>query len=288
MRRQQMIDYYALKSRRMAPVIQHYTKRDSIIYNLGIGAGVIRHADDALLNEVWEDRLTVLPTMASALCVDVSWHADPCTGISADRTVHGEEALTILHPLPAEGRVRGETRVEEVYDKGAGRGALLVLAKDLSDADSGVAYATVHSTIFLRSDGGFGGPTDSPVPPPIPGRPADRVICQPTRPEQALIYRLSGDVFGIHVDPDFARRVGFDGPILHGLATKGMACRQLVKHFADGDQRRVRHISARFSAPMYPGIPLAIEIWEEGPGRAAYRCSTEGKVVLNDGLFEFE
>jgi hypothetical protein len=145
-----MIDYGALKAWNMAPVIREYTVRDSVIYNLGIGGGVIEDANEAPLEDVWEERLMVAPTMASALCVDTSWHTDARTGISADRAVHGDEAVTIHHPLPRSGRICGLTRVEEVYDKGAGRGALLMLAKELTDPDCGFAYATA---VF---------PTDSP------------------------------------------------------------------------------------------------------------------------------
>jgi acyl dehydratase len=103
-----------------------------------------------------------------------------------------------------------------------------------------------------------------------------------TRPEQALVYRLSGDRNPLHSDPAFAQFAGFDRPILHGLCTYGFAGRALLQRLCDGDPSRFGSIEGRFSSPVFPGEELTTEIWRTGDGTAVFRVLASGDRVVFD------
>jgi acyl dehydratase len=184
--------------------------------------------------------------------------------------------------------VVGVAAVEAIHDKGEGRGAVLVLKQDVRNAADNRLIATNRARVFLRADGGFGGTDNAPKPHPIPERTPDIVVMTPTRPEQALIYRLTGDWIPLHVDPVFARRAGFKGPILHGMATYGLAGYTILRQLCGGEPARLKRLDARFSSPVYPGDLLTMEIWKESDGEAAYRCLVGDKVVLNNGYVRYQ
>jgi acyl dehydratase len=187
--------------------------------------------------------------------------------------------------LPAEGTVSATVRILDVFDKGVGRGAVLYVQTSLIDPADGAALATLHSTIFARGDGGFGGPPGNPPPlEAVPERTPDITNVYKTAPGQALLYRLLGDRNPLHSDPDFARRVGFDRPILHGLCTYGIAVRALVKDMCGHDPARIAHLEARFTAPVFPGEEILTEMWRTDEG-GAFRALVPGRgtVVLDRG-----
>ena len=249
-------------------IVQTYTARDSMLYALGLGLG---HdpVDPAQLRFVYEGAhphpFAAFPTMPVVLCHPGQWTADPATGISRSQQVHGEQGIVIHRPLQAAGRLRGRTRVAGVVDKGQGRGALLYTERHLVDDESGEPVATLTSTSFCRGDGGFGGPA-GPIRQahPIPDRAPDAVVDLPTLPQAALIYRLSGDLNPLHADPAYARKAGFDRPILHGLSTFGMAAWAALRAFRDGEPAALRALAVRFSAPVAPGETVTFELWRDG------------------------
>jgi len=290
-----MIDPDKLMRWPLPPVTQAYTERDTLLYALGLGLGQQQPLDPAQLSFVYEGApggLRVLPSMAVVLATGPFWMQDPATGIDWQRILHGEQTLRLHKPLPAAGTVVGEHRIEALYDKGAGKGALMLLERKLFDAASGDLLARVGSTVFLRGDGGFGGRSDgAPQPHPLPtDRAPDQVFDLPTRPEQALLYRLSGDLNPLHIDPAVARAAGFERPILHGLCSYGIAARALLALLCGNDPARLRRLDLRFASPVYPGETLRFEVWLEAPGRAAFRAQVveRGPLILNNGLAEFE
>src|SRR5258706_10633851 len=169
-----MIDPAKLMRWPLPPVTQTYTERDSIVYALGLGVGHSNPADAALLNFVYEGApggLAALPSMAVVLATGPFWMQDPATGIAWQRILHGEQTLRLHKPLPAAATVVGEHRIEALIDKGAGKGALMLLSRTLYDRAGGDLLATVGSTVFMRGDGGFGGRADgAPRPHPMPDR----------------------------------------------------------------------------------------------------------------------
>lgn len=250
--------------------------RDAMLYALGIGMGADPLDRDELAF-VHENGLKAVPTLATAVAFRTGLLAK--TGIDFTRVVHGDQACVFHRPFPPEGRAVGEGRIVAVQDKGAGKGAVLVAERTLRD-EAGAPLVTLTSGVFARGDGGFGGPNAArPEPPAPPERAPDATLELPTRPDQALLYRLSGDRNPLHADPGFARAVGFPRPILHGLCTYGMACRAVLKAFAGYDPARLRSIAARFSAPVFPGETVTVDLWRDGPA-----VSFQGRVKARDAV----
>jgi len=275
----------------MPPIVTHqrYDKRDVMLYAAAVGAG--HQGEDADLALICEDGLRALPAMAVVLATPGFWQMEPQYGIDWQRVLHAEQSVTWEHELPVEAEVRSELTVDAIIDKGAAKGALLYWSRHIYDEADDRLLATLRYVSFLRGDGGKGGSGDAaPVPPyPIPDRAPDRRASAQTRREQALLYRLCGDYNPLHSDPRVAHKAGLDRPILHGLCTYGFAGRMLQREVCANDSARVKRIDARFSAPVLPGDTLDLEIWNEGPGRAAYRVTARERnvVAINNGYMEF-
>lgn len=279
------IDYETLKNFDIPEVTQTITPRDCILYALSVGLG-FDPLDDAQLAYVYEKRLKAMPAMANVLAYAGFWLADPRTGVDAVKLVHGEQSMILHAPLPTAGTLRARTRVRDIIDRGPGKGALLYSGRDIVSAD-GVKLASIEGTTFLRGDGGFGGPAGPVKPPhPTPDRAPDLVVDLPTRPEQALLYRLNGDRNPLHIDPAVAARAGFDRPILHGLCTFGVVAHALLRALCGYDAEKFGRMDMRFSAPVFPGETIRTEIFHEAGG-AAFRARVVERAVVvgSNGLF---
>jgi len=255
------IDYQKLLDLQIPDTKQSYTHKDSILYALSLG-----YACDPLdakqLPLVYEENLHAVPTMGVVLAHPGYWPRTMDTGLDWVRIVHAEQALTLHQPLPAEACVIGKSRVVEIIDKGADKGALITYERRILDAANGDPLCTITQTMLARGDGGFGGPQRSVSPPPsVPERAADYVIDLPTNANMALLYRLNGDWNPLHADPEVARKAGFERPILHGLATWGVAGRAIMQAACGYDGRLIESIFGRFTAPAYPGETFRTEIW---------------------------
>lgn len=270
-------------------VIRHrYDRRDTILYALGVGAG----QDNLVpgdLQFVLEDRLKALPTMAVVLAYPGFWQMEPRYGIDWRRVLHAEQSCEFHAPLPPEGAVRGEFTIESIVDKSEAKGALLLAKRTIHDESDGRLLATVRQLSFLRGDGGRGGggPPLTPLK-AMPQGPADVVLPMTVRPEQALIYRLSGDYNPLHANPEVAREAGFPGPVLHGLCTYGFAGRAVIAAACEGDPARLKTLDCRFTAPVYPGDALEAHVWRVTANEAAFRVVAPAReaVVLDLGRAE--
>ena len=257
-----MVTYDQLMALRPDPVTQRYTKQDSMLYALGIGLGA-DPMDEAQLRFVYEKELVALPTLACVLAIPAGWVAQ--SGLDYTRVVHGEQAVEFHAPLAPEGEVTGTLHITDIIDKGEGKGALVYVERVLTDTTTGTKLASVRQTIFARGDGGIGGPAARQPPVhELPARVPDGMITLPTLPQQALIYRLSGDYNPLHAEPAAAKRGGFARPILHGLATFGVAAHALLKAVCDYDPGRLVAIAGRFTAPVFPGESLSTDYWVDG------------------------
>lgn len=273
------IAYEKLRTLNIPPVEQTYGPKDCVLYALGVGLG--QHpTDENELAFVYEKNLKVLPTYALVQGYEPYWLRRPELGITWAHTLHGEQGLTLHKPVAPQGTVIGRTRIVDIIDKGADRGALVYSERQVVDKASGALLATLAQTTFCRADGGFGGPQrKQPAPHPIPMRAPDLVCELATRPETGLIYRLSGDINPLHVEPAFARTGGFDRPILHGLATFGIAGHALLKTVCGYDPTRLTAMAGRFSAPVFPGETIRTEIWRDG-GVLSFRALAVERDVL--------
>jgi acyl dehydratase len=269
-----------VKSERVA---SQWTERQTIIYNLGIGFGAAAIADDTLLRFVLEEGTAAFPTMTAMMGSSGSGAAimDPQYGVNLQMIVHGEEEVELFGALPAEGPLLSDSAVEGLWDLGEAKGAVLRMVKRLYRGDDESLLAACASTIMLRGNGGFGGSAEgAPKARATPERAPDGSASSITRPEQALIYRLSGDVNPLHSTPAFARGAGFPGPILHGLCTYAICARTLVAALADGDETPLKFIKVRFSSPVYPGETIRLEWWDEGAGSYAFQARVEERDVI--------
>ena len=268
------------------PVERSWDADAALIYALGVGAG----ADDPLqeLQFTTENtagvELRMLPTFA-VLAAQVRTGRrigdfDPAL------LVHAEQGFELHAPLPTAGRVTVTSMVTGMYDKGSG--ALVTTEARAVDAESGKHLITSRGGTFIRGEGGFGGdrgPRDEWA---APDRDPDHVVRYRTKPDQALIYRLSGDRNPLHADPAFAARGGFPRPILHGLCTYGFTGRALLHALGDGDPDRFHSMYGRFSRPVLPGDELVVSIWRDGDGSALFRTATaDGTVVIDRGRTTF-
>lgn len=257
------IDEEALKRRVFPDVCHAYARRDTMLYALGVGLGQ-DPMDARDLRYVYEDDLIALPTMATTMGSPGFWMAGADSGLNWRRIVHAEQSLTIHRPLPVEGTLIGRNSVEDVFDRGEGRGALLRIRRDLL-TEAGALQSTQVMTVIARDDGGFGGrPPPRETGDPWPERSADAVVEHRVSARAALIYRLSGDYNPLHASPDAARLAGFARPILHGLCTYALAGWAVVQAFAGGDAARLSELSVRFTAPVFPGETLRTELWRAG------------------------
>lgn len=276
------IDAQALLRYPIPDVRQRLTARDAVLYALSVGLGQ-DPLDARQLDFVDHHRtLRALPFMAVVLGHPGFWLADPRTGVDALRLVHGEQGMVMHRPFPIGGEVIGRTRVTGLVDKGPGRGALLYAEKLVLDASDNTLLATTTATVFLRGDGGFGGDGGPVRPPhPMPGTAPDHVVDLPTRPEQALYYRLNGDDNPLHADPAVAAAAGFPRPILHGLCTLGVVGHALLRTLGAYDPARFSALDLRFSAPVFPGEAIRTEIWNDGAFQA--RAIERDVLVVSNG-----
>ncbi len=262
-----------------APSERSWTSRDAILYALGVGCGV-----DELRFSTEKNQL-VLPTFAVIVGMG---------GIPFDRIgkfnfamlVHGEQAIEVSGPIPPNGKVRTKGRVAGIYDKG--KGALVVFECESLDAETGAPRFKNRMSAFIRGEGGFGGERGPQAASfELPNRKPDHEVTYETTPDQALLYRLSGDMNPLHSDPDLAKSVGFPKPILHGLCTYGFTGRALLRALCANDPARFRSMEGRFSKPVFPGESLTVKIWVDG-GKALFQTvNPAGDVVLDQGRFGF-
>nr|WP_291821461.1 MaoC/PaaZ C-terminal domain-containing protein [Marinobacter sp.] len=264
-----------------------YTEKDTILYALGVGMG-IDPLDEDCLKFVYEDGLKAMPSMANILAYPGFWAKEPDTGIDWVKILHAGQEMIMHQPLPVSGTVEATTKINEIIDKGEGKGALILSERTVRDPATGEDLCTLITTTMARGDGGFGGPSvASPKPDPVPEREPDLVCDLPTLPMSALIYRLSGDYNPLHASPAVAQAAGFKAPILHGLCTFGVATHAILRTQCDYDPARLQRIRLRFSAPVYPGETIRTEIWRNG-NEVAFRCRVTGRdlVVINNGYAE--
>lgn len=266
----------------IGPIIKDYDWKDVALYALGVGAGFRD------IEYTWEKKLKVIPTFSIASIFEFLGHVGIESGMNLAGILHGEQELIFHRPIPVSGSLVTEGKIANYYDKGEGKGALVVAESD-TRTTGGESLFTSILTVFARLDGGFGGENAPKKERVFPDRQPDILVTETPAEDQPLLYRLSGDLFDIHVDPDFATLAGFKRPIMHGLCTLGFACRALMNSLVPGEPEKVRRISCRFSKPLYPGVPIRTSIWSVNDTTAYWETENvdTGEAVITQGLFEY-
>ena len=268
------------------PAERSWDSKDALLYAVGVGAGLgdpLQELEFTTENSEGIEQ-QVLPTYAVLIAQGRT--SGSLGDFDRAMLVHAEQAIELHRPLPVAGTVRTTSTVTGIYDKGSG--ALVVTENVAVDAATGEPLATTRSSAFIRGEAGFGGERGTDAGWERPDREPDHQVTYQTRPEQALVYRLSGDRNPLHVDPKFAARGGFDRPILHGLCTYGVTGRALLHVLCDSDPARFRSMSGRFSRPVWPGESLTISVWrQDGSDTALFQTTKDdGTVVIDRGRMQ--
>jgi acyl dehydratase len=268
------------------PVERSWTSTEALLYAIGVGAGL----GDPLQELQFTTENTagvqqqVLPTYGVLLAQ--ARGAGNLGDFDRAMLVHAEQSIELHKPLPVEGTLRTSATVTGIYDKGSG--ALIETENRAVDPATGEPVVTTTSGTFIRGEGGFGGDRGTAPSWELPDRAPDQKVTVQTRPEQALLYRLSGDRNPLHADPAFAARGGFSRPILHGLCTYGFTGRVLLHEVCGSDPARFASMSGRFSRPVLPGESLVISIWTGEDSTAQFQTAKEdGTVVIDRGTLRY-
>ena len=277
------IFYPDILQERALPRTFSYSDREVMLYALGIGLG-----DDPLNEDelpfIYEQDLRVVPTIAAVLA-SAAGPPQPApmpeglrvSEINYLMMLHGEQKVELHKALPTAGTFTVESRTIGAFDKGKDKGAITMSETVWRDQD-GEKAVTLTGTRFCRGDGGFGGPTEgAPQPHQVPTRNPDVSIDYPTRPGQALLYRLSGDRNPLHADPQVARNAGFEVPILHGLCSYGLTCRAVLQTMTGFDPTPILSHQVRFTSPVMPGETVTVDLWRDGK-----QISFEARVKARD------
>jgi (3R)-3-hydroxyacyl-CoA dehydrogenase / 3a,7a,12a-trihydroxy-5b-cholest-24-enoyl-CoA hydratase / enoyl-CoA hydratase 2 len=268
------------------PKPYRYDSKEAILYALSVGVGQSPTADFDLRHTYeFHPDFQPLPTFAAIFPFAILEQMTAAPGlenVAPMMLLHGEQYLELKRPLPASATLTNHATISQIYDKG--RGAL-VIADISSRTEAGEEVALNRVSIYVQGAGGFGGERgpssrDQHLP---PDRPADVVVKQTTQPNQALLYRLSsGDRNPIHADPNIARMIGFERPILHGLCTFGFAGRAVLEHYCADNPGRFHSMQVRFARHVFPGETIITELWQQDRQDAATTIFLRSKVAERD------
>jgi acyl dehydratase len=259
-----------------------YCDKDAMLYALGVGFGGTPEDTKELPYVLESPALKTVPTFSSMLPPG-DFLSD--SGWTSSQVLLAGLRFELYRPLPVAADLLVNRRVIGAYDKGPTHGMIIVVESQVRIAKDDTALYTLDSTLIARADGGNDGSRGMPAERhTLPKRDPDLSCDSPTRKDQALLFRLSGDRNPLHTDPAAARAAGFSRPLLHGRCTYGIACRAILKTICDYDHTLIAGFDARFSAPVYPGDTLTTEMWQDR-NIVSFRCSVKARnsIVLSNG-----
>ncbi|KAF5284104.1 hypothetical protein FQA39_LY17115 [Lamprigera yunnana] len=252
---------------RKGDVFTFYPK-DLVLYALGVGASVQEPGEMKFLYESHEDfsplpTFYIMPGILSVLTTNCE-NAVPGKNISFEQILHGEQYLEIVNSVPQSGTLLSKSEVVEVLDKNSG--AAIVFNTDTYNE---IGYIMMKSQVvsFAVGAGGFGGPRNGKLIKPCipkPDRQPDCSLFYKTSYDQAALYRLSGDINPLHIDPSIATLAGYERPILHGLCSLGISVRLVMKAYGNYNLKFFKAVKARFSKTVLPGETLRVDMWRNG------------------------
>jgi acyl dehydratase len=272
---------------RSDPARTTWTSDDSILYALAVGAGGIDPAGHELAFTTDDSAgvaQRVLPTFGMVLAGTDARVWSALGDIDLNALVHAGQEFVAHREIPPEGEIEVVGWIDAVWDKG--KAALAEYKSEARLIDDREPLFTLTGTVLIMGAGGFGGERGpSAAATALPERPPDLEVTYHTRPEQALLYRLTGDRARHNSDPAAAAEAGFQRPILHGLCTYGFAGRALLHSICGSDPARFGLMSCRFTSPVFPGDDLITRIWDLGDRWAFGVAAADGRLVLDGGQF---
>ncbi|NNE72468.1 MAG: enoyl-CoA hydratase [Acidimicrobiales bacterium] len=264
-----------------------WTSKDSLLYALGVGAGVTDPTGFELgfttenTNGIEQQ---ALPTQVVVMGAGAGRGPD-YGDFNPVMLVHGEQHIELHQPLTPAGTAVSTTKVVDIIDKT--KAAIVMLENQVTDT-AGNPWWSARMGLFIRGEGGWGREREKTPPANVaPDREPDQVVSYETRTDQALLYRLNGDRNPLHSDPSFAEAAGFPKPILHGLCTYGFTGRALLHAMCDSDPTRFTAMGGRFSSPVMPGETLDVKIWDDGDGTAIFETAVGDRAVFSNGGFSY-
>jgi len=273
-----------LVGKKLDAIEYEYIWKDVVLYNLGIGA---KATELEFVYENASEGLKPFPTFAVVPSLQNIGVVMGQLNVNMMTLLHGEQSIIIHNPIPADGKLNTTATVTNIFDKG--KGALVITKTETSDEKGNPLFDNIVS-LFCRGEGGFDGDSGPKVDTydPPEGKAPDFESTIKTFEDQAAIYRLSGDINPLHIDPSFASMGGFDRPILHGLCTYGVVCRSIVYEACGGDVNKLKEYKARFSQPVFPGQAITTKGWNMGDGLYHLTAETENGIVLNQAYAKIE
>lgn len=276
------IDYQQLMQWPFAAVTRAYAATDAIRFARGFGAGLpgpLQAGDTAFLDP---GTASALPVIAVPLADGEFWQQDAATGIDWRQIIHAEEAITVHRPLPAAGTVIITQRIEDIFDRGAERGAVMLQKQFLHDA-AGTPLVTIDVTTVLKGNGGFGGQPYVAARVVMPeDRAPDASVEIATPGGEDAIFRLSAEIKA-------AAQAGEGKAMMRGVGCFGLAGRGVLKLACDNDPARLVRLGVRYVGPMFTDETVRLELWYTGPGKAVFRlwAVERNALVLNNSYVEF-
>ena len=264
------------------PIPTSWDRKDTTLYALGVGA---KPADE--LDFLYEGRgPKVLPTYGVIPGMLSMGGMMGLVQFNLAMLLHGEQSITLHREIPADCKATTRGRITEVWDKGK---AAVIGVEGVVEDDNG-PICTTTATMFIRGAGGFGGErgpsTEGKNAPP--DRAPDHTVSDFILPQQGALYRLSGDINPIHIDPAFAQMGGFDKPFAHGLCTYGFVGRAILKALCGGDPSKFGSFEARFADRVQYEDTVITKMWIVGDGEAMVQAETQnGNIVLSQARATF-
>lgn len=284
-----------LVGKKMEPRYMEYNWRDIVLYALAVGA---KRED---LCYTYEKNLKAIPTYGTIPywgTVNVrphQWMPLPASML-ADEIIkpkisflNMDHEIIMYRPIdPIKGTFQYQDQITDVYDRGEGKGAVVKTRVDVRD-EAGNLVCTNYSSTFFHEAGGFGG---EPMPKSevvIPDRVPDYEEEDYISPVQNLLYRLTGDTNLVHVDPEYAQKMGFETAFMQGLCSFGFSCRMAIGCLIPGQPERMKRMAAQMTSVLFPDTPVKLQVWKIEERKAYFRFIniTTGKAILDRGVFEW-
>lgn len=285
----------------VGPRTMEYNWRDVVLYALGVGAGKY---DLPYIFEKCKDGLKVLPTFGLLPYLN-SVTMEPIRKVPyapneivgdfiteklgyVQNRLHMAMDITIHRPIPVQGTFLTEDKVNDVFDRGEGKGVVADCQMDVYDR-AGNDICTLHSYHYHAAFGGFGGPKFTSPKVSFPDREADYTVTEFMPDNLAVLYRLTGDTNDVHIDPEVSGSYGYKMPFMQGLCTYGFTTRMLIQAAIPYQPEKVKHIYAQMRSVCYPGQNMTMQAWKDGEGRLIFKLTDEeGRLILGNGIFEYE